>query len=517
MGSALGLFVLLWLPAQAQQTQVDVYRLVVGSYQSEVFAIASAQQLANKGLTVEVIRVSQPTGIRHRLVYGRFATLKETETALKDLASRYNLRDTWIWKLVGAGLLPTQTTQPTRQDTLVMVQRDTIVRRDTVYIIAAPGTAETDTLRYVTPDGQVLQTVPVPHSESRFPSVANPENDGLVLAVIDSLDHRAQVSFDAYVDAYYASQNRAPLPDGTTSLNTVGLRNQQFGINTAQISAKLSGNQYRAIVTLHAGDVRLQGWDSYTSQGLLQQANAGIRLSKGVWVDAGFFMTHIGGEAILPRDNWISSLALVTFFEPFIQSGMKLTLDISPKLQLQLHGLNGYNVYEDNNKSLSGGWLVTWLASDKFTTYFSGIVGNEQPSDSASSIRQYYNLVFVLQATNWLGFKAQGDVGLEAATANRPERQMMGGQFTVKTSFTPKTSLALRVEYYDDVDAVVSPGIVGWGGTAQIEYKPTKNSFLRLEGRYFNLEQPAGFFQETSSSINRNSRLQWQLGIGVWL
>lgn len=407
---------------------------------------------------------------------------------------------------------------PNVRDTLTVVRHDTVVvqRRDTVFVLYLPGTAETDTLEYLAPNGEVVQKVPVPHDEARFPSVAVPENEGLVLAVIDSLDHRLRVSVDLYVDAYYAGQNRQAQPDGTRELATPGYRNAQFGINTAQISARLSGQRFRGLVALHTGGIREQAWDPVTLSGLLQQANAGVRLAKTVWLDAGLFMTHIGGEAIFPRDNWISSLALVTYYEPFIQAGVKLTWDATPKLQLQLHGLNGYNTFEDYNRSLSGGWLVTWLATDWLTLYSSGIVGNEQPTDSAEALRTYTNTVAVLTPTRWLSFKAQFDYGAEAATATRGLKTVQGGQAQAKVQFSPQWGLALRGEFYHDPVGMLSPQVRGWGGTAQLEYKPTPTSFLRLEARHLQLDDPTFATPDPLAPLRR-SRLDWQFGIGVWL
>ena len=55
-----------------------------------------------------------------------------------------------------------------------------------------------------------------------------------------------------------------------------------------------------------------------------QNQIAGIKLMDNLWLDSGVFLTHVGGEALLPKNNWISSLALTTMYEPFYQTGVKL-------------------------------------------------------------------------------------------------------------------------------------------------------------------------------------------------
>lgn len=453
-----------------------------GSFRNEDYAVASAQAWTERGLALEVFRYQQGARISYRMVHGRYNTEAEALADLTLLKQQHGVESGYVWQLP-AGSMPLQP-KPETTETL-RPARDTLVitHNDTVFVVVLPGTQETDTLVYRAPDGRVLQQVPVPHEGTTvFPSVARPQQDGLLVAVIDSLDHRLRVSVDMYVDVYYAAQSRQPDGAGLRQYVTPGLRNEQFGINTGQISARLDGERFRGYVTLHVGDVRTQGWDPVTSLALLQEAHVGVRLSPGLWLDAGLFTTHIGGEAILPRDNWISSLALVTYYEAFIQAGARLAWDITPKLQLQLHGLNGYNTVEDNNRSLSGGWLVTWLASDGITFFSSGIIGNEQPRDSANVVRTYTNTVMSLTPLQWLHFKMQFDYGYETGTVSRPSKEVMAGQATVQLLPTDKWRLALRGEFYRDPGAMLSPAVVAWGGTASWNTSPPPTAFCVWKG-----------------------------------
>lgn len=503
------------LPARSQ----EVYTVVVGSYQTPGFAQAQLRVWGQKGLGLMLIRAEARGRTVYRLAHGTYTALVAADSSLRSLQARYGLQG-WIWRTE----VSAPTVQPTPEgtgparDPLPPPRRDTLVvlRRDTVYAVYLPGSGQTDTLEYLAPSGEVLQKIAVPHQNGRFPSVSAPENEGMLLAVIDSLDHRLRVSVDLYVDAYYAGQNHPALPDGTRELATPGLRNEQIGLNTAQITARVNGTRFRGLVTLQAGGIRQQAWDPVTELGIIQQAYAGVRLTKGLWLDAGLFMTHIGGEAIFPRDNWISSLALVTYYEPFIQAGARLSWDITPRLQLQLHALNGYNTVEDNNRSLSGGWLITWLAQDWLTLYSSGIVGNERPADSAYALRAYSNTVAVVTPLKWLSLKAQVDYGTEAAAGAKPLQTVLAGQAQARVQFLPRWSVATRAEYYRDRDAMLSPAVVGWGATAQLEFKPSTTSFLRAEARWLNMDEPF-FLQEPPATTLSRARLDWMLGLGVWL
>ncbi len=90
---------------------------------------------------------------------------------------------------------------------------------------------------------------------------------------------------------------------------------------------------------------------------LFRKANAGVRLCKNLWLDAGFFRTHVGTEGLFPKENITSSVAVATYFEPYYEAGLKLSYAATEKLALSLYVLNGYNLYEDNNKK-----EITWSA-----------------------------------------------------------------------------------------------------------------------------------------------------------
>ncbi len=230
-------------------------------------------------------------------------------------------------------------------------------------------------------------------------------------------------------------------------------------------------------------------------------------------------MTHIGGEAILPRDNWMSSLALVTFYEPFIQGGVRLSYDVSPKLQVQLHLLNGYNVFEDNNNDKSIGWLLTWQPNTYFNLFYSGIAGNERPRNTPAAFRHYHNLVGLFSPVKWLSVKLQGDMAVQATDVQGtgPAQVMKGGQASVLFKMSNHWNLALRGEYYDDRVQILTPGVWSSGATACVEYKPFVNVFLRAEGRYLTFWDFApGFFERADGSF-ANNRLEFTLGLAVWL
>src|SRR6185503_1699685 len=165
-----------------------------------------------------------------------------------------------------------------------------------------------------------------------------------------------------YADAYVAYYTDSLNEDEYQKFPSVSPRSEQFGLNVAMLKANYSSDRVRSTVALHYGDVPRSTWSSTFN--LIQEANAGVRLCKNFWVDAGFFRTHVGTEALFPKENITSSVAVGTYFEPYYQAGFKLSYAPCEKLALSLYALNGYNLFEDNNKKKSLGLLATYTIND---------------------------------------------------------------------------------------------------------------------------------------------------------
>ena len=136
-----------------------------------------------------------------------------------------------------------------------------------------------------------------------------------------STDSTAQLKITAYVDAYFAHYTDSIDTHQFQQFPSVSPRSNQFGLNTAMVTAHYDASKVRALVSLHYGDIPLSAWSSTYNP--IMEANAGIRLSKKLWIDAGFFRTHVGTEGLLPKENITSSVSINTYFEPYFESGIR--------------------------------------------------------------------------------------------------------------------------------------------------------------------------------------------------
>jgi opacity protein-like surface antigen len=329
------------------------------------------------------------------------------------------------------------------------------------------------------------------------------------------------VTFGGYVDAYYSYDN-----DKNGNLlrqfSSISPNREEFRLNIAQVNGSYLASNVRASLSVQYGDIPAANWPS--SMQFIQQANAGFSPVKNLWIDAGYFLTHIGAEGLLPKDNFLSSHALATYFEPFYQSGVKISYDFSPKFTACIHLLNGYNVLADNNKNKSAGITLDFKPNSKSEIIYNNLFGNEQPAGSESKVRIYNNLVFKYSLTKKLDFLAGIDYAMQEKSKiadSTSSASVFSGLAALRYKFSKKFSASIRGEMFSDENAMLSgiyadsdgksTGLKASGVTLGLEYKPAENVFVRIETRYLNADSKLKIFYNASTS-----RVEATLNMSVW-
>ncbi len=321
-------------------------------------------------------------------------------------------------------------------------------------------------------------------------------------------------SVSTYADAYYGWNT-----DKTSKirkLDGMDLTRDEFRLNIAQISLNYNSDIVRGIVTLQYGDYVKNNW--LTENPNLQEANVGFKVTKGLWVDAGYFLTHIGPEGIL-KNNFVNSYSLPSYFEPLYQSGVKVSYDFNDKFDACVHLINGYNVIEDNNMNKSVGLQLNYQVHDFVKLTYNNIIGNEQPSPLPGKTRVLNNLII-----NYGCPCSKTDVILSGEFGSQDGSKLSdptktaytyGGMVTVRYHFTKKFSATVRGDYYEDPDGVYSgiitgsTGIKGNGVTLGLEYKPIEEAYVRFQTRYLRLDENQKIFYD-----NTNSRADVNVSVG---
>jgi hypothetical protein len=350
------------------------------------------------------------------------------------------------------------------------------------------------------------------------------QKDSTVLQKI--IDVVPGLKISGYVDVYYAYYTDSVGTNNYQKFPVISPKSNAFGLNILQLTAQYSSEKVRATGTIHYGDIPASAWSPVFN--MIQEANAGVRLTKKLWLDAGFFKTHIGTEALLPKDNVASSLSIITFYEPWWQSGIKLTYSPTAKLVMCLHVLNGYNTFVDNNKSKSFGITFSYTFNDKLNINYYNLIGEESPENiSKKHLRFLNNVVLNYQITP----KFKTIIGVDYITQQHSgisdtnkTASIYSAIVTLKYQVKPKFGIYGRGELYSDKEGVLTGVITDkvnrltgyelWGATLGVEYKPTENSFIRLEGRELVMDKDQEIFYWNKKYIN--NRMEVQLNVGVF-
>jgi hypothetical protein len=303
------------------------------------------------------------------------------------------------------------------------------------------------------------------------------------------------VNFNGYIDTYLALDNDKLNPANVQTPRQLTYLNpfkNQLSLNIAQINVEMSYKNVRGVLALQAGDFVNTAFGA-TKNPFLQQAYAGYNFFDKFWLDAGYFITHIGGESLLPKDNWLSSHSIVTIFEPYFQSGLRASYE-GEKLTVQLHLLNANGLYEDNNYNKTFGLLLSYKFTDDLFISYADIIGNEEAGDNVNAkthmlhnIVAQYNIFKEFNLKGQLDYSTKEKAIFDSLNNKYSNGAFLGISLTAHYQLKSDLSTTFRVAYSDNKDGVYTPIIKGMAITLGCEYKPSENSYLRLEGSMFNM------------------------------
>lgn len=341
---------------------------------------------------------------------------------------------------------------------------------------------------------------------------------------LGSSQKKSSIQMSAYADTYYASfSNDIPSSEFQT-YSTTSARNKSIGVNIAQLGFSYTNSDIRTNITIHYGDIPQATWSSDFN--FLQEANVGVQLFKDWWLDLGFFRTHLGTESFLPKNNDLTSTSIITYNEPFYQGGAKLAYEGSEKFDLEFWVINGYNQFRDINSSKSVGILATYNFTENTSICYTNLFGDESQKElypDLNMYRTYHNLYLNTQYKKLLKLSIGADFSTQSETV---EFANLDNYFsflsTLRLFVTKKLSVTGRYEYFSDPSGFIGgvnvnendeiSGSSISGITGGVEYKPTENSFMRVEMR--NLRSLGDFI--TPFSNGEENRNEFIINMGCY-
>ncbi|GGE26364.1 outer membrane beta-barrel protein [Psychroflexus planctonicus] len=350
---------------------------------------------------------------------------------------------------------------------------------------------------------------------------------GYFTATAQEEESTHSIKISSYADGYFAGYSNDLSQTELQPFITVGARDNSFGVNVAQFGISYEHEKVRSNITLHYGDIAEATWSSEFN--MIQEANVGILLADGLWLDAGFFRTHIGTESFLPKNNMLSSTAFKTFNEPFYQAGARLSYDQLDDWYFEVWALNGYNSFVDNNDAKSFGALVSYKFSENTSLTYTNLYGRESEDDVSPNQNRLYQNIYLNH--NWddkifltVGF----DYGLQSnSDLNNPSdtASMYAGVFTARYQFTPIWSVTGRAEIFRDENGFISGTTMNTAGdvtgfdltgyTLGAEYRPASSTYLRAEVRHTSTQDDLEIFINDGDPTNNRFEVLFTLGLEI--
>ncbi len=312
-------------------------------------------------------------------------------------------------------------------------------------------------------------------------------------------DTMPKITFGGFVDGYYAYDfNRPSTFD--RAFTTQPARHNEFNVNLAYVEVKLDGPRIRGRFALqagtsvqsnYAGEPRIGSVGGPELSRHIQEAVVGAKLTDKLWVDGGIFLSHIGMEGFISRDNPTYTRSLVADYSPYYQSGIKLTWQATPTITAQLDVVNGWQIISESNSAKSAGVRLDYTPSSSTVFSYYNYLGDEAPDSVRGRRWRFFNGVGAKSnLTERLQLLANVDYGTQESGTGSGRSNWYGGTLIGRYQATPTVAVIGRVERYDDEDQTIiatglPDGFRANGGSFGIDVMPASRMLWRTEVRGF--------------------------------
>ncbi|MDH5762883.1 MAG: porin [Nitrospinota bacterium] len=231
----------------------------------------------------------------------------------------------------------------------------------------------------------------------------------------------------------------------------------------------------------------------------LQQAYVSWKapIGKGLQLDLGKFITHVGAEVFDGYDGWNMNFSRTYVFGwgiPFNHTGLRATYEFTD--QLTVMGMIANNWEEagvtDNNTDKTFGLQVGYTPTDKIGILLNWAGGNQGtaggPAPSINSnFRNIYDIVVDLALTSQWSFQFNADLGTEQnGGVNGDTAKWWGVAGIVRYDVNKWFSMNVRSAHFSDEDGFRMGAINNkmWEITVTPEFRINENMIVRFEYRH---------------------------------
>ncbi|PRY11367.1 putative OmpL-like beta-barrel porin-2 [Pontibacter ummariensis] len=296
------------------------------------------------------------------------------------------------------------------------------------------------------------------------------------------------------VDVYYAYDFSEPI--GQERLfTTQAFRHNGFNLNWGFLQATYATDKVRATFALQTGTYVQANYAAEPNEltRLIGQANAGVRLAEGVWLDMGILPSHIGYENTFSLNNEIYTRALMAENSPYYETGAQLTAELSDVVTVQFLVLNGWQIIQETNEAKSLGFGISYTPTEALTLSYNNYYGNEAPEGTEAKRRFFHDFYASYAASERFNLAGSVDYGRQELWDSEEQGTWYAAMLLARYRLSERFALAGRVEHYNDEDQlIVSTGTaLGFqtsSASLNLDYIPAPNFLWRMEARGYDAQ-----------------------------
>ncbi|HLP18137.1 MAG TPA: porin [Bacteroidota bacterium] len=297
------------------------------------------------------------------------------------------------------------------------------------------------------------------------------------------------VAISGFVDTYY-SKNFAHPVTAKNQLRNFDVAENQFNLSLVELVFQKKAEPVGFRLDLDYGSANDMVQPGVTSSlSIVQQAylTVVVPIGKGLTVDAGKFVTHMGNEVIESKDNWNYSRSLLFAWAiPYYHTGVRLSYPLADNLAACVHVVNGWNSGTDNNDFKTIGATLNWTAGPSTSVILNAIDGFENLTPIESGKRTVYDLIVTQKLSDVVTLAVNADYG--QARTDLGLAIWKGAALYAKYAISEKAAFAVRGEIFDDPQGYATGlGVQGLNVkefTATYEYLAASSLLLRGELRH---------------------------------
>lgn len=226
-----------------------------------------------------------------------------------------------------------------------------------------------------------------------------------------------------------------------------------FGLGMANLIASYGGEKVGFVADLVYGPRGVDAvfYDAYSSQRIVNQLYAYVRLGKVVTLNLGQFNTFLGYEVISPTVNFHYSTSYLFSYGPFSHTGLRADFDFGGGLVGKFAIMNATDHVEFNDTDTYTVGAQLGYSNDNGGVWLNVLSGDQSGVDGAAS-------TFQIDLTTGWNLTKSFYLGLNTSLQKTDDGSFSGVALYPKISLSDNFALGLRGEYFMVKEYYLSDG-----------------------------------------------------------